>query len=49
VSWIDRTICSFPCKFWHRLSTVAVELLPVSADLYAARANAVGANFAEYH
>jgi hypothetical protein len=26
---IDRTICS-SCKFWHRLSTVAVELLPVS-------------------
>jgi hypothetical protein len=27
---IDHTICSLPCKFWHRLSTVAVELLPVS-------------------
>ena len=26
---IDRTIFS-SCKFWHRLSTVAVELLPVS-------------------
>ena len=26
---IDHTICS-SCKFWHRLSTVAVELLPVS-------------------
>src|SRR3954453_2119435 len=26
---IDHTICS-ACKFWHRLSTVAVELLPVS-------------------
>src|SRR5229473_8106323 len=26
---IDRTICSLSCKFWHRLSTVAVELLPV--------------------
>src|SRR3954451_11493107 len=25
---IDHTICS-SCKFWHRLSTVAVELLPV--------------------
>jgi hypothetical protein len=22
---IDHTICSLPCKFWHRLSTVAVE------------------------
>jgi hypothetical protein len=27
---IDRTICSSSCKFWHRLSTVAGELLPVS-------------------
>ena len=27
---IDHTICSSPCKFWHRLSTVASELLPVS-------------------
>jgi hypothetical protein len=27
---IDRTICSLSCKFWHQLSTVAVELLPVS-------------------
>jgi hypothetical protein len=27
---IDHTICSLPCKFSHRLSTVAVELLPVS-------------------
>ena len=27
---IDHTICSLSCKFWHRLSTVAVELLPVS-------------------
>jgi hypothetical protein len=27
---IDHTICSFACKFWHRLSTVAFELLPVS-------------------
>jgi hypothetical protein len=27
---IDHTICSLPCKFWHRLSTVAGELLPVS-------------------
>ena len=26
---IDHTICS-SCKFWRRLSTVAVELLPVS-------------------
>src|SRR4051795_12757944 len=26
---IDHTICS-SCKFWHRLSTVAVALLPVS-------------------
>ena len=26
---IDHTICS-SCKFWHRLSTVAVKLLPVS-------------------
>ena len=27
---IDQTICSSSCKFWHQLSTVAVELLPVS-------------------
>jgi hypothetical protein len=27
---IDHTICSSSCKFWHQLSTVAVELLPVS-------------------
>ena len=27
---IDHTICLLPCKFCHRLSTVAVELLPVS-------------------
>jgi hypothetical protein len=27
---IDHTICSLSCKFWHRLSTVAFELLPVS-------------------
>ena len=27
---IDHTICSLSCKFWHRLSTVAVQLLPVS-------------------
>jgi hypothetical protein len=27
---IDHTICSLPRKFWHRLSTVAGELLPVS-------------------
>ena len=27
---IDHTICSLSCKFWHQLSTVAVELLPVS-------------------
>jgi hypothetical protein len=27
---IDHTICLLPCKFWYRLSTVAVELLPVS-------------------
>src|SRR4051812_11056933 len=27
---IDHTICLLPCKFWHRLSTVAGELLPVS-------------------
>src|SRR6202000_1218600 len=27
---IDHTICSLSCKFWHRLSTVAVPLLPVS-------------------
>jgi len=27
---IDHTICSLSCKFWHRLSTVAVELLSVS-------------------
>jgi Glycogen debranching enzyme N terminal len=26
---IDHTICS-SCKFWHRLSTVTVKLLPVS-------------------
>jgi hypothetical protein len=27
---IDHTICSLSCKSWHQLSTVAVELLPVS-------------------
>ena len=27
---IDHTICSLSCKFWHRLDTVAVLLLPVS-------------------
>src|ERR1019366_5540136 len=27
---IDHTICPLSCKFWHRLSTVAVKLLPVS-------------------
>jgi hypothetical protein len=27
---IDHTICSLSCKFWHRLSTVAVQLAPVS-------------------
>jgi hypothetical protein len=26
---IDHTICSLSCKFWHRLSTVAVQVLPV--------------------
>jgi len=26
----DHTICSLSRKFWHQLSTVAVELLPVS-------------------
>src|SRR5208282_470024 len=29
---IDHTICSLSCKFWHQLSTVAVELLPVSGQ-----------------
>src|SRR5208283_6216160 len=29
---IDHTICSLSCKFWHRLSTVAVLLLPVSGQ-----------------
>ncbi len=27
---IGRTICSSSCKVWHRLSTVAVQVLPVS-------------------
>ena len=27
---IDHTICRLSCKFWHQLSTVAVQLLPVS-------------------
>jgi hypothetical protein len=27
---IDHTFCSLSCKFWHQLSTVAVELLTVS-------------------
>ncbi len=27
---IDHTICCSSCKFWHQLSTVAVQLLPVS-------------------
>ena len=30
---IDHTICSLSCKFWHQLSTVAVELLPCLTDL----------------
>jgi len=30
---IDHTICSLSCKFWHQLSTVAVQLLPVSGDI----------------
>jgi hypothetical protein len=30
---IDHTICSFSCKFWHQLSTVAIKLLPVPANL----------------
>jgi hypothetical protein len=25
---IDHTICSLSCKFWHQLSTVAVEYAP---------------------
>ena len=29
---IDHTICS-SCKFWHRLSTVAVSCSPFLADL----------------
>src|SRR3954447_18351374 len=29
---IDRTICSSSCKFRYRLSTVAVQLLPVSGQ-----------------
>jgi len=29
---IDRTICSSSCKFRHRLSTVAVQVLPVSGQ-----------------
>ena len=29
---IDHTICFLSCKFWHRLSTVAVQLLPVSGQ-----------------
>ncbi len=34
---IDHTIYSFSCKFWHRLSTVAVKVLPVSGrSLYRA-------------
>ncbi len=43
---IDHTICSFACKFWHRLSTVAVKLLPVSGDLYVAFARAAGTDLA---
>ena len=27
---IDHTICSLSCKFWHQLSAVAGELLPVT-------------------
>src|ERR1700688_4250647 len=30
---IDHTICSLSCKFWHQLSTVAVECSPCLADL----------------
>src|SRR3981189_2872192 len=31
---IDHTTCSLSCKFWHQLSTVAVELLPVSGLIF---------------
>jgi hypothetical protein len=34
---INHTICSSSCKFWHRLSTVAVfSCSPCLANLYAA-------------
>jgi hypothetical protein len=39
---IDHTICSFSCKFWHRLSTVAVSCSPCLADLWNAPADADG-------
>jgi hypothetical protein len=39
---IDHTICSFACKFWHRLSTVAVSCSPCLADLWNAPAEADG-------
>jgi hypothetical protein len=43
---IDHTICSSPCKFWHRLSTVALKCSSCLAELYAALAGAMGGNVA---
>ena len=42
---IDHTICLLPCKFWYRLSTVALSCSPCLADRYAARAGAADADF----
>jgi len=43
---IDHTICLLPCKFGHQLSTVAVQVLPVSGRSYATFATTAGAEFA---
>src|SRR5271170_8272762 len=42
---IDHTICSLSCKFWHRLSTVAVQLLPVSGQSLDRACRAGGTDF----
>jgi hypothetical protein len=42
---IDHTICSLSCKFWHRLSTVAVQLLPMSGQSLDRACRAGGTDF----
>ena len=43
---IDHTICSLSCKFWHRLSTVAVGLLPVAGRSLDCAASVADTDFA---